>query len=112
MTIHELVANAHANSLSKGWWDDKSDNFPEKLMLIVAEAAEAMEEYRNTHSDSELNGVYYVQGKPEGFPVELADVVIRVADLCGRLNIDLDHVIDLKMKYNETRPRRHGGKRA
>lgn len=35
--------------------------------------------------------------------VELADAVIRIADLCGHLGIDLEAAIDLKMAYNETR---------
>ncbi len=40
--------------------------------------------------------------------VELADAVIRIADLCGHLGIDLEAAIDLKMAYNETRPFKHG----
>ena len=40
--------------------------------------------------------------------VELADAVIRIADLCGYLGIDLDTVISEKMAYNETRPFKHG----
>ena len=46
--------------------------------------------------------------KPEGVAVELADAVIRIADLCGYLGIDLDAVISEKMAYNETRPFKHG----
>lgn len=47
-------------------------------------------------------------GKPEGIAVELADAVIRIADLCGALGIDLEEVIAKKMGYNESRPYRHG----
>jgi len=36
--------------------------------------------------------------------------VIRVADLCGKLGIDLDFALTMKMEYNQTRPHRHGGK--
>lgn len=50
-------------------------------------------------------------GKPEGFPSELADVIIRVADLAERLGIDLEHEIQLKYDYNQTREKMHGGKR-
>lgn len=46
--------------------------------------------------------------KPEGVAVELADAVIRIADLCGHLGIDLEAAIALKMDYNETRPFKHG----
>ncbi len=40
--------------------------------------------------------------------VELADAVIRIADLCGHLGIDLDAVIEEKMAYNADRPYKHG----
>lgn len=50
----------------------------------------------------------YRSRKPEGVAVELADAVIRIADLCGYLGIDLDTVISEKMAYNETRPFKHG----
>jgi NTP pyrophosphatase (non-canonical NTP hydrolase) len=42
------------------------------------------------------------------FEDELADAVIRIADLCGYLNIDLESHIKAKMRYNETRPHKHG----
>ena len=45
---------------------------------------------------------------PEGVAVELADLVIRVADLCGFYGIDLEAVIRMKMEYNSTRPKMHG----
>ena len=42
------------------------------------------------------------------YPPDMADAVIRIADLCGHLGIDLEAAIDLKMAYNETRPFKHG----
>ncbi len=52
----------------------------------------------------------YRSRKPEGVAVELADAVIRIADLCGHLGIDLEEVIEIKMAYNEGRPYKHGKK--
>jgi len=43
---------------------------------------------------------------------ELADVVIRIADFCGSMGIDLEKQVVAKMAYNETRSYRHGGKLA
>ncbi|WFR64178.1 hypothetical protein P9222_08390 [Paenibacillus amylolyticus] len=48
--------------------------------------------------------------KPCGIPSELADIVIRVLDVCGHYGIDLEKAIQEKMAYNATRPQRHGGK--
>jgi len=50
--------------------------------------------------------------KPEGIPSELADIIIRVLDICGFHGIDIAHALADKMAYNETRQYRHGGKRS
>ena len=38
----------------------------------------------------------------------MADVVIRVADICGAYGIDLDTAVRQKMAVNAGRPRLHG----
>jgi NTP pyrophosphatase (non-canonical NTP hydrolase) len=48
--------------------------------------------------------------KPEGVPSELADVIIRVLDICGYYGIDIEHAMLTKAKYNEGRSHRHGEK--
>jgi hypothetical protein len=39
----------------------------------------------------------------DSFHDEMADVLIRVLDLCGGYNIDIDWHIKMKMRYNATR---------
>lgn len=112
MNINEMINKAHQNAKEKGWWvikDGQDPNIPEKLALIHSEVSEALEAYRDG-----LMGTTVLSDspKPEGFPVELADVVIRIADLCGFLGIDLQEAIERKMAYNRLRPYRHGGKLA
>lgn len=80
-------------------------NIPEKLMLIVSEISEAMEDYRNGKILLE-----YENDKPIGLASELADTIIRILDLSDALGIDLQETIRIKMKYNETRPIKHGRK--
>lgn len=107
LTISELVRLAYGNAKLKGFHDYSGGqpNINEKLMLIVSELSEAMEELRSGCSPNETRTNI---GKPEGFPIELADAVIRIADLCGLLGIDLEHAIAIKHAFNTTRPRKHG----
>lgn len=107
MKINELVKAAHENAIEKGWWQEER-SFGELIALMHSELSEALEDYRNglkpTFAYKDKNG------KPCGIPSELADVVIRVFDACGRYGIDLEEAIMEKMAYNATRPARHGGK--
>ena len=111
-SINELVADCYGMAQEKGWWDDGDRNIGELMMLFTCEVAEAYEEYRNGHDVTE---VYYNDSKPdkpEGIPIELADVLIRIFDFCGRYGIDLESAIETKIEYNATRPYRHGNKKA
>jgi len=50
-------------------------------------------------------------GKPEGVPSELADILVRLIDTASRYSIDLAEEFMRKMRYNETRGYKHGGKK-
>jgi len=108
MTIEELINESHKTAVEKGWWD-KDRNFGEQLMLMVTELAEVMEAYRTQGLAEKL---YIEDGKPEGVAVEFADLLIRVADTCGKYTIPLVEALKLKLAYNKTRPYRHGNKLA
>jgi len=103
--IHELARK-------KGWHDPAHPSpLGERLMLVVGELSEAMEELRDGRGPTE---VYYnppahadALPKPEGFPIELVDAIIRLFDLSGQLGIDLEKLIREKHEYNKTRPYRH-----
>lgn len=102
MTISELVKQAHENATDKGWYDEPK-TFGELIALCHSELSEALEDYRQGKG---IGAVRFsgADEKPEGIPIELADVVIRVADMCGYYGIDLEAAIKLKMEYNKTRP--------
>lgn len=80
-----------------------------KTSLIGCEVAEAIEELRDGHSPSEV--YESAGGKPEGYGVELADVVIRTFDLAWMLGINLEELIATKLAKNRARGRMHGGKK-
>lgn len=93
----------HANATNHGFWDPPR-NIGEALALIHAEVSEALEAYRDADMDTHTTA----DGKPEGFGVELADIVIRVLDLAQGLDYDLALLMANKHVYNLTRTYKHG----
>lgn len=122
-TISELSEQINENAHAKGFWDEGVD-IPQKLMLIVSEVAEAMEadrkdryssrgfvDYISKVHDEAFNPIEFEVGIKDTYEDELADVAIRLFDLAKEQGINLQAHIELKMKYNATRPHMHGGKK-
>lgn len=109
LSIKELMVESHKTAVEHGWWD-KERNLGEQLLLWVSEISEAFEEYRDGHGLTEI--YFRGDGKPEGFPIECADLLIRFFDTMENYGIDIDNALAIKMAFNKTRPYKHGGKRA
>ena len=129
--MKDLIKKAHGTAKEKGFWDTER-NVSEMLMLIVSEVAEAQEALRKNHySDpsivEDLSRDLELDRTDEEFSLktlawkekfqlivkssfedEIADVAIRLFDLCGGMGIDLEKHIELKMKYNSLRGYKHG----
>ena len=119
--VQEMQEIIHQNSVAHGFWDKPADsNIMAKLMHIVCEVAEAAEETRILGGDlTIIEWKYPVEIinediklkaetlKPEGFPIELADIMIRVMDLAERYEINLTEAINYKIDFNTTRPYKH-----
>ncbi len=112
--MNELARKIHENAKKKGFYD-KPREVGTLLMLVVSELSEALEADR---LNKRANMGKYHQGIAYGnvfeayvkdtFEDELADSIIRILDLCGYLNIDIENHIKAKMRYNELRENKHG----
>lgn len=115
MKINEIIKESYQIALAKGW-NKPGETRPvaELIALMHSELSEALEEYRNGHKPHEIyyedSEVSIAPPKPEGIPIELADCVIRIFDMCGQYGIDLEEALKIKIEFNKSRPVRHGGK--
>lgn len=108
-----LQSVCHEASLRAGWWLDlktKADYVAEvrsgsrlgkalvaeKLALVHSEISEALEGHRKGLQDDKLPHRPMIE-------VELADAVIRIADLAGALGLHLGEAIAEKLEYNSQR---------
>jgi NTP pyrophosphatase (non-canonical NTP hydrolase) len=116
--LNELAKEVHQNAVDHGWWENDR-GFGEIIALCHSELSEALEEYRNNmpvayYFDDEHcidENIENAEGrKLEGTGVELADCIIRILDYCGKENIDMQRLVELKHEYNKSRPYKHGGK--
>jgi NTP pyrophosphatase (non-canonical NTP hydrolase) len=76
-------------------------NFDGDCMLIVTELAEAVEADRKSLSDT------HIPTRP-GRDVELADALVRILHTAAKYDIDLAGAFMEKLRYNLSRPVRHG----
>lgn len=127
MNMTELSKKIHADNVKQGFYDDTKDIPPylndyfifKQLMLIVTEIGEAAEALRKDGIDNSLElpikdctEKYFIfeTNYKDKFQDELGDSIIRILDLCGYLDIDIDEWVNAKLEYNRTRAYKHGKK--
>jgi len=127
MTLKQLQKLCHKIAVEKGFWGDicsckspelgigfnnkyapfcqrcfkrtiKLRNNAEMIALMHSELSEALEELRKENCDMKNVGE------------ELADCIIRILDFCEGRGIDLQKLLEKKIKKNKKRPYKHGKK--
>lgn len=119
-SLNALAKQVHANAKYHGFFD-KEKNIGEMLCLIHSEVSEALEADRKdrysgvavsiiyNNSDELFQQNYRIAIKGT-FEEEMADIIIRVLDMCAFKGIDIDAHVAAKMRYNSLREYKHGKK--
>ena len=100
--LNQLSKEIHEANIKAKWWKKDENgsiidrNIGELLCLVHSEISEAMEGIRKNLMDDKLP-------HRTMFEVELADVIIRICDIAGKFNLDLDGAIAEKRAYNANR---------
>jgi NTP pyrophosphatase (non-canonical NTP hydrolase) len=133
--LNALRDAAYENAKAHGFHEVKR-TVGDAIMLIVTEAGEAFEAYREGAPVNEmryeckhpkgdcgedrsrrcpdergvLDSNHGSLHKPVGVPSEIADIIIRCLDFSGEHGIDIESAVLEKMAFNKSRPFRHGNK--
>ena len=103
MNLTELSKTIRFHNGEKGFESPEKD-LDKKLLLAVSEICEAQEELRDGHGVTEVYydnpnnlGIEILKNiktsthiKPCGFPVEIADCINRLLDICASFNFDVN----------------------
>ena len=96
MNYNKLAEEAHENAVKHGFWETKVSN-EHCLMLVITEIAEMVEAHRvsrkaktvayNDMPNKQIGFEKFIKNTLED---EMADIVIRLADLAGALGVNFD----------------------
>lgn len=96
----DIISKSCSGLARKAKWNTEFEDHPlfvpAMLMLIVSELSEAMEGERKDRKDEHLP-------QYKSFWVEMADALIRIFDLIGRMGVPIAEVVMAKLAYNQQR---------
>lgn len=109
VTLNDWSDIAFHDASKKGFHDGRTE-IGTLLMLIVSELGEALEaDRKDMHTKRKVSDLEeFASEIKDTFEDEIADTIIRLFDLCGYLDIDIEYHVRKKMEYNRTRPEKHG----
>lgn len=122
--LQQLQNAAHSNSADKGFWERDEEILKlleeqgrldlanhhwknvqlAKIALVHSELSEAVEGIRTGNGPSDKLHEHGFNQAEE----EMSDAVVRILDLCGKMNWKFPRAILTKMGYNTGREKLHG----
>lgn len=111
MNLNTLRDELHQLARDKGWYDqpESEDQF---IARFVANTHGELSELWEAHRKGNLRAPCDKDAGLTYLEEEMADILIRTLDACGRLNVDIERAVRLKHEHNKSRAYRHGNKKA
>jgi len=109
MTLNDWRNDIYAMAIQQGYHGEYQDDLCRKLMLVNCELCEAVEAERKGRKpkDTAIKTSRYKASVKEfdkkykgAIEEEIADAIIRLFDIAGMIDMDLDWWISAKMNYN------------
>lgn len=114
-SLNQIRDIVHQNAVDHGFHnfeEDEGQFITRAMMLLNTETSELYEAYRNNQLCSYTPKSEKMDEPMTNEQEEIADIIIRALDYCGRRGIDAGRAVAMKHAYNVARPYRHGGKAA
>jgi NTP pyrophosphatase (non-canonical NTP hydrolase) len=109
--LNALRDQVHQLACDQGWHDaDQPED--QYLATFIANTHAELSELWEAHRADQLHAPCDKPTNLTCLEEEMADIIIRTLDACGRLHIDIDTAVQRKHTYNQKRPHRHGNKKA
>lgn len=114
--LASLADHVYGVAKTSGFHSKKKPNVGNFVANLHSEVSEFWEAYRKNQIDDLCDKSEKCEslgfGTLTNGEEELADILIRVLDTAKTLGIDIGRAVRVKDAYNQTRPFRHGNKRA
>lgn len=122
--LNRLSKEVYRRNVEKGFYE-KAKNIGEMIALMHSELSEALEaDRKGKYAKADMETWNLLSGSPtsedfrelfqetvkDTFEDEMADLFLRLMDICGYLNIDIERHVAAKLRYNLTREKYHGKK--
>lgn len=120
--LNDWVAKVKSIAEARKWHDDirltpdeiKVEKLINSLVAISIAANEGKLFFKDVSKSTlpfitpYLNSFHIseVTGKPTGFAIEMAEIIIRVMCICSFLNIDLESALNAQLSYIESKGRK------
>jgi len=115
MSIKQIAERTHAIATAHGFHppEEPADvYFQQALNNLHGEVSELNEAWRKGTLHSPCDKADKMDVPLTCLEEELADVILRTFDVAEKLGVDIQRAVEVKSRFNETRPFRHGNKKS